>query len=107
MYSILPRKGTPASKLKDQVKAQDKEKRSKKMLQLAEQGFEAFAQKYLDKTLDVLVETTLPQGDWEGHTDNFIRVVFPGKTQKGQIVPVKLKKIIKNYVQGVLDSSRN
>jgi threonylcarbamoyladenosine tRNA methylthiotransferase MtaB len=107
VFKYSPRKGTPASKLKDQVKAQDKEKRSKKMLQLAEQGFEAFAQKYLDKTLDVLVETTLPQGDWEGHTDNFIRVVFPGKTQKGQIVPVKLKKIIKNYVQGVLDSSRN
>ncbi|NLT96365.1 MAG: tRNA (N(6)-L-threonylcarbamoyladenosine(37)-C(2))-methylthiotransferase MtaB [Clostridia bacterium] len=107
VFKYSPRKGTPASEMTEQVSAQDKEKRSKEMLKLAEQGFRAFARKYIDKTMDVLVETTFPQGGWEGHTANFIRVVFPGETEKGAIVPVKLKKIVQNYVQGQLDKSRN
>lgn len=107
VFKYSPRKGTPASKMKEQVSSQDKEKRSKKIIKLAEESYQDFAQKYINKTLDVLAETTLPQGEWEGHTDNFIRVVFPGQVQKGEIVPVKLTKVAKNYVHGVLMNSRN
>jgi threonylcarbamoyladenosine tRNA methylthiotransferase MtaB len=107
VFKYSPRKGTPASKMKNQVNSQDKEKRSKKMIELGEQGFQAFAHKYIGKTMDVLVETTLPQGDWEGHTGNFIRVVFSGEAPKGEIIPVTLKKVASNYVQGEVAKSRN
>jgi len=107
VFKYSPRKGTPASKFARQVSSQEKEKRSKAMLELAEQGFKAFATNYLGKTLDVLVETAWSQGGWEGHTDNFIRVVFSGEGEKGIIVPIKLKKLEKNYVQGEPNYSRN
>lgn len=107
VFKYSPRKGTPASKFKKQVSSQEKEKRSKGMLGLAKQGFYNFAGKYLGQTLDVLIETPWPQGGWEGHTDNFLRVVFTGEAEKGAIVPVLLNKVGKNYVQGVLATSRN
>ncbi|MGI6224639.1 MAG: tRNA (N(6)-L-threonylcarbamoyladenosine(37)-C(2))-methylthiotransferase MtaB [Peptococcales bacterium] len=107
VFKYSPRKGTPASKFDQQVSSQEKEKRSKAMLKVAEMGFHSFANKYLGQTLDVLIESNWPQGGWEGHTDNFLRVVFDGQAEKGTIVSVKLTRIEKNYVQGVLASSRN
>lgn len=107
VFKYSPRKGTPASKFPAQVSSQEKEKRSKAMLELAEQGFKSFATNYLGETLDVLVETAWPQGGWEGHTDNNLRVVFSGEGEKGIIVPIKLKALEKNYVQGEPNYSRN
>jgi len=102
VFKYSPRKGTPASKFNQQVSSQEKEKRSKAMLKHAEQSFQAFASKYLGHTKEVLVESAWPPGGWEGHTDNFIRVVFSGEAQKGEIVPVTVKTLEKNYVQGIL-----
>ena len=65
------------------------------MLKLAEQGFVNFAQKYVGKTLDVLVETEWPQGGWEGHTDNYLRVILTEEVNKGEIVPVRIKSVEK------------
>ncbi len=102
VFKYSPRKGTPASKFPNQVPAPVKEKRSKAMLKLAEQGFVNFAQKYVGKTLDVLVETEWPQGGWEGHTDNYLRVILTEEVNKGEIVPVRIKSVEKKYVRGEL-----
>jgi len=101
VFKYSPRKGTPASKFSQQVASQEKEKRSKAMLELAQEGFRNFAEKFLGHTVEVLVESPWPEGGWEGHTGNFLRVVFSGEAQKGEILSVKLKKLEKNYVQGV------
>jgi threonylcarbamoyladenosine tRNA methylthiotransferase MtaB len=107
VFKYSPRKGTPASKFSNQVSSPEKEKRSKAMLELGKQGFTNFAQRYLDKIVDVLVETSWPQGGWEGHTDNYLKVVFKGKTEKGEIVPVRLQSLEENYVIGELIKRRN
>lgn len=107
VFKYSPRKGTPASKFTEQVPPPVKEKRSKVMLDLAQQGFGQFAHKYLGQILDVLVETPWPQGGWEGHSDNYLRVVFPQEAERGEIVPVRLKAIGEKYVLGELVKSRN
>jgi len=100
VFKYSPRKGTPASKFPNQVSASVKEKRSKAMLELAEQGFQKFAQNYLGQIVEVLVETSTSQGGWEGHTDNYLRVIFSGSAEKGEIIQVRLKSIEENYIKG-------
>ncbi|MFZ7103417.1 MAG: tRNA (N(6)-L-threonylcarbamoyladenosine(37)-C(2))-methylthiotransferase MtaB [Peptococcaceae bacterium] len=107
VFKYSPRKGTPASKFTEQVSSPVKEQRSKAMIQAGADGLKQFAGRYLGKTRKVLIETSWPEGGWEGHTDNYLRVVFTGNAQKGEIVPVRLKQFKKNYVRGILDERRN
>lgn len=103
VFKYSPRKGTPASKYASQVPAPEKEKRSKAMIKAGEEGLQSFADGYLGKTCDILVETPWPQGGWEGHTDNYLKVVFTGNVQKGDIIPVKILENRKNYLWGIAE----
>ncbi|MFZ5946031.1 MAG: tRNA (N(6)-L-threonylcarbamoyladenosine(37)-C(2))-methylthiotransferase MtaB [Bacillota bacterium] len=98
VFKYSPRKGTPASTYVNQVPAPEKERRSKAMMAVGEEGFQKFALGYLNQVVEVLVETPWPQGGWEGHTDNYLRVVFPQEAEKGKLVKVRLKELEKNYI---------
>ena len=70
------------------------------MQEAGRKGFRSFAENYLGQMVEVLVETPWPQGGWEGHTDNYLRVVFKEEAKKGWITKVRLKKIENNYIFG-------
>lgn len=104
VFKYSPRKGTPAYSFKDQIPAKKKEERSGRLIRLSDKNTLAYNEKYVGRTLPVLFEQEISYegGDYmEGHTCNYIRVLCKGDNNlKGEIINVRLKKVIEDYVLG-------
>jgi len=100
-YSRRP--GTGAYHLSPQVDPRLKEQRSRVLLSLARQKKAIFINRLLGQTLMVLVEERVDDCDYEGLTDNYVRVVFPGEEGiKGSLVPVTLERHCGHSARGVV-----
>lgn len=73
VFRFSPRQGTPAARMKGQVKDEVKKARSERLLDLNENHARAFRQRFLGSEMDVLIEGR-KHGRWEGLTDNYLRV---------------------------------
>lgn len=105
VFKFSPREGTPAAKYENQVAPNIKEQRSKVITAIAKERKFAFESKFLNTKMDVLFEFMIdPQNNiYEGHTDNYIRVFAASEQNiKGMILPVELKAIKEDYVEGKL-----
>ncbi|MCI1931919.1 MAG: tRNA (N(6)-L-threonylcarbamoyladenosine(37)-C(2))-methylthiotransferase MtaB [Clostridia bacterium] len=89
VFPFSPKKGTPAAKMKEQIKSSVKAERSAKMIKASEESEAEFGEKFIGETLPVLFEQR--NGDYyEGHTSNYINVWV--KTEN------ELKNTIKNVI---------
>lgn len=78
VFKYSPRKGTPASEYMDQIHGQVKNERSEKLIELGDRLNRDFNERFLNKSLDVLLEEKV--GDYyEGYTSNYIRVKVKSK----------------------------
>lgn len=105
VFKFSPRKGTPAASFDDQVEARLKEGRSRKLIKLSEDMAWSFAKLHLGLVLEVLAEKPLAGQDnlYEGLTDNYIRVVFPGSEEiRGAIVRVRAEKLNGTFLEGAI-----
>lgn len=101
VFKYSPRKGTPAAQFGGQVPPAVKEARSRKMMQLGEKLARQYAEKFLEQTVDVLVEEKVAECTGEGSSANYLKVRFNlPEVPRGQIIPVRLKKIEKAYCFG-------
>jgi threonylcarbamoyladenosine tRNA methylthiotransferase MtaB len=105
VFRFSPRQGTAAARMRGQVKDSIKKARSQRLLDLNETQSRAFRQKFLEETLDVLIEQQ-KHGVWEGLTDNYLRVVvhdLPDTRQDWQhtLVKARLTHLIEDGVYGV------
>lgn len=78
IFKYSPRKGTPAAKFKNQVRPEEKEKRSSLLLELNLVNERKFIGKFINSDLKVLYEQETGDGLIEGYTDNYISVRAPG-----------------------------
>ena len=95
VFPYSKRKGTPAAAFHEQVDEGEKKRRVAELLKVSEQSGEQFRQKFIGRTMPVLVET-VEGGMAEGLTPNYQRVVFPHESaliQENDLVDVKLEKI--------------
>jgi threonylcarbamoyladenosine tRNA methylthiotransferase MtaB len=103
VFKYSPRRGTSAADYDNQVEPGLKEERSRNLIQLGKKLSAEFAAAHLGQDLSVLVEQRV-QGDsvlYEGLTDNYIRVVFPGhEGLPGKIVRVKAEKAKGSLIEG-------
>ncbi len=76
-----PRPGTAAAKLEDDVPAAEKKRREEELMQILRQTARANNEKYVGKTVEVLVEGQGRDGSWRG------------KTMTGKTVKVRSKKL--------------
>ncbi|MCI1958569.1 MAG: tRNA (N(6)-L-threonylcarbamoyladenosine(37)-C(2))-methylthiotransferase MtaB [Clostridia bacterium] len=89
VFPFSPKKGTPAARMKEQIKSSVKAERSAKMIKASEESEAEFGEKFIGETLPVLFEQR--NGDYyEGHTSNYINVWV--KTEN------ELKNTIKNVI---------
>lgn len=103
VFKYSPRRGTPAAGYGQQVEPALKDERSRKLIQLGRKLTAQFARSHLGQDLGVLVEQQVQDasGLFEGHTDNYIRVEFPGhEGLVGQIVSVKAEKVKGTIIEG-------
>ncbi|MDA8233716.1 MAG: tRNA (N(6)-L-threonylcarbamoyladenosine(37)-C(2))-methylthiotransferase MtaB [Clostridia bacterium] len=93
VFKYSPRQGTKAAEMANQVPSGIKDDRSQQLIQLAARKAREFAAGFIAQTMEVLVENTY-QDDltrWEGLTDNYLRVVFPGSPGlKGDFLDIKI-----------------
>ncbi|NCF75362.1 MAG: MiaB/RimO family radical SAM methylthiotransferase, partial [Xanthomonadaceae bacterium] len=90
-FSFSRRKGTKAYDFPHQIKKEIIKKRSLKLRKLSDRLAKYFAQKFVNKTLEVLSQGK--KGDYFfGLTDNYLKVYFKGKV-KNNFVKVKIKKV--------------
>ncbi|HWJ03595.1 MAG TPA: MiaB/RimO family radical SAM methylthiotransferase, partial [Verrucomicrobiae bacterium] len=100
VFKYSPRTGTPAAGYPDQVEQAVKEERSKDFLLLARESWQEYAGRFLGQELEVLLEQPVGEEHWEGHTDNYLRVRFPGQGERGDFVKVKLQKLARDFMVG-------
>lgn len=109
VFKYSPRPGTPAASFPDQVSAEVKEERSRRMIMLGEELARAFAASHLGMTVTVLVEEKLTGdsgGDFlTGLTDNYLRVTFPATREDlvGHLVAVKIKEVEGADLKGIVE----
>lgn len=93
-YSI--RKGTPASKFKDQIDGNLKKDRAKRLIELSLELEKKYMNSYIDKKVEVLVEQTKEDYSY-GHTSNYLYIKLNGKYNSEEIVEVNITDISYPY----------
>ncbi|HWI55366.1 MAG TPA: tRNA (N(6)-L-threonylcarbamoyladenosine(37)-C(2))-methylthiotransferase MtaB [Desulfobacteria bacterium] len=92
VFKYSPRTGTPAADYPEQVEAQDKDLRSKRLISLDRDNQKKFARRFIGETTEVLAEQLVSSEKdlWEGLTDNYIRVLFKSSSDlRGELVEVR------------------
>ncbi|MDD4334816.1 MAG: tRNA (N(6)-L-threonylcarbamoyladenosine(37)-C(2))-methylthiotransferase MtaB [Desulfotomaculaceae bacterium] len=110
VFKYSPRRETPAAGYDRQVGPALKDERSRKLIRLGKKLAAQFASSHLGRNLSVLVEQPAPGADGflEGHTDNYIKVVFPGQAALvGQVVPVQTEKLQETILEGKIIGQQN
>jgi threonylcarbamoyladenosine tRNA methylthiotransferase MtaB len=94
VFTFSERPDTAAEKLPGKVLFKDKEKRSKRLIELSHKKNLMFSQLNIGQVTNVLFESTRSEGLITGFTSNYIRVEHPWDPQlTGKIKKVRLNKI--------------
>ena len=97
IFPYSRREGTPAATFPDQVLQAVKAERAARLAAVAEQGAKAYAQRYLGKTLLLLVEERIRIGDQfylRGHSDNYLTLLLPDPGTAEKTCPVRLVALL-------------
>ncbi len=78
IFKYSPRKGTKAAQMKGQIDGKLKEERSQKLIELSSRNQKEYHEKYIGKTVEVLVEEE-KNGYYQGHTKNYILAIGKSK----------------------------
>jgi threonylcarbamoyladenosine tRNA methylthiotransferase MtaB len=105
VFRFSPRQGTPAARMRGQIKDEIKKARSQRLLDLHNLHSRSFREQFLGQTIPVLIEQ-FKQGKWEGLTDNYIRVEvndLPENSNGWQhtVVNTQLKYLASDGVHGI------
>ncbi|WP_055668054.1 tRNA (N(6)-L-threonylcarbamoyladenosine(37)-C(2))-methylthiotransferase MtaB [Desnuesiella massiliensis] len=104
IFKFSPRKGTKAATMENQVDGKIKEERSNKIIELNNALEKEFMDRFLGKNLRVLYEkeTFVNSGEYEGYTENYLRVVTKGNDNNiiGEILDTKIICIDKDQLIG-------
>jgi len=102
VFPYSPRPGTEAANMPQNVPAVVKKQRRQQMLALAGESMRDFIKRFLGGSVEVLWEQQ-SGGIWSGLTDNYIKVYARSNTDlANKLLPVKLEKIYKDGVWGVV-----
>ena len=78
VFSYSDRPGTEASLMPDKVAPEDKARRSERLRRIGVKKKRAHAERFVEKTLDIIVEDRKRSGRLTGISGNYLRVEFDG-----------------------------
>jgi threonylcarbamoyladenosine tRNA methylthiotransferase MtaB len=94
VFQYSPREGTPAARFAGQVPAETKARRSQLLIETGRILANDYAAGFVGSTLNVLIETELGGGLFEGHSENYLVVRFEAAAAtRGKIVPIKIRDV--------------
>ncbi len=91
------RDGTIASTMKNQVDGNIKKKRVREVLEISKKWEYSFYNDRIGKTYDVLTETN-KNGNYIGHTSNYIPIIIDKEVTDNDIVKVKITNVDDNNI---------
>jgi len=103
VFRFSPRQGTPAARMRGQIKDEIKKARSERLLTLNETDARRFRQQFLDTTVEVLIEGR-KHGRWEGLTDNYLRVELvdmpeqPADDWQNRLITAHLESLVEDGI---------
>lgn len=103
VFQYSKREGTKAAGFPNQIPAEIKEKRSKKIIELSNKYGEEYNKQYIGKEVKVLMEEK--QGEYyKGHTENYMYVAVTNADEniRNKIKKVKIEKIEAELLIGKL-----
>ena len=96
MLHVFPysqRPGTIAARMEGQISPEVKKDRSRRLLALGEELYAAYANKFVDQEVTVLIEKyDEKQQAYIGHTSNYLEVKIPLESKVGEYKTIKLQK---------------
>lgn len=101
VFQYSKRAGTAAARFPDQIPAEVKESRSKRLIELGNTMSENFHRSFVGKNVEILVEQ-LNQGQGVGHTDNYLKVNFPAPEGVDLVGQIKTVQLTRATTEGVL-----
>ena len=96
VFAYSRRPGTPADKAPNQVDNRIKSERSRRMIDACEQDRLAFMNRYVGKTVDVLLETKSSDGMVDGYTANYLPIAVKTDLSAGETVTATITRIENN-----------
>ncbi len=90
VFSYSERPGTRALQIHHVVSPEEKHERSQQVLDLSQQKWQGFYDRFRGTSRPVLLEHSRHDGVMHGFTDNYIRVSIPSQGMDNQIVQVQL-----------------
>lgn len=103
VFQYSKRKGTPAARRKEQIDPQIKDSRSKRIIEITQKSRNAFLNRHLGQTAEVLFEQRVKDGYFEGKTANYITVqVKTDEDLHRQYRSVRLTELKDNIMYGEL-----
>lgn len=102
VFPYSKRDGTVAAKMKSIVTDAEKKERTHKMITLSNKLENEYYNKFVDKTLSVLVEEVFDKY-CTGHTDNYIKVIINKKLEHNKFYNVKIIKVDNCNVYGEVE----
>lgn len=101
VFQYSPRRGTPAAKRPDQVAPQVKEQRSKAVIEATDKSHTEFLARHIGRTMEILYETKVKDGTYEGKTVNYINVHAPSDEDiSGQFRQTLLERVENGIIYG-------
>lgn len=88
VFPFSPKEGTPACIMKGQIDEKTKKNRATLIGKLSKQGYHEYMSTFINREMDVLVETVDEQGKSHGHTSEYIPVVILDELKPNSIVKV-------------------
>lgn len=101
VFPYSPRAGTPAAAMPDQVPEAVKKERVHRLQALAEEMAQAYRSAYLGTVQRVIFETDT-HGEKDGLTDTYIRVYTSAPAKLGEMYDVRLERLYKDGVYGII-----
>lgn len=102
VFPYSKRDGTVAAKMKSIVTDAEKKERTHKMITLSNKLENEYYNKFIDKTLSVLIEEVFDKY-CTGHTDNYIKVIINKKLEHNKFYNVKIIKVDNCNVYGEVE----
>jgi threonylcarbamoyladenosine tRNA methylthiotransferase MtaB len=96
MLHVFPysqRPGTYAARMEGQISPEVKKDRSRRLLELSNELYHAYANKFIGQDVTVLIEKyDEKQQAYVGHTSNYLDVKIPMESKIGDYKTIKLQK---------------
>lgn len=108
IFPYASKKGTRAANFKDPVDNPTKQMRAKMLAEVDKQGRAAFAQRFVDRSLEVLFETGDGTGSYEGYSSNYIKVTVSSTTDlRNHLTPVVINRTLEEVAFGEMLATVN